>query len=151
MYCIQAFSQYAKIKVRQRPFLYIYPPDFNLVRVQMLNRRGDRGLGPGDPTASRRQRCGRRGRGRERLPGCSRLREEEPKCAESHRVCRLLRAPSPASRGANQRLEDGSVTCILQDSSPHQHGILPAENTPSARCVLPDPPVPSHRELCSEG
>lgn len=138
--------------MRQHPFLFVYPPDFNLVRVQMLNRRGDRRLGPGDRTASRRQRFGHWGGGGERLPGCSRLREEEPKYAESHhQVWRLLGAAPPACRGANQRLVDVSVTCILQESSTHPRGILPAESTPSARSDLPHPPVLSHRELRSEG
>lgn len=104
--------------------LNLCPPDFNLVRVQMLNLRETEDWGPG----TRRPGADRDGEG-ERLPGCSRPREEEPKCAERDQVCRLLRPPPRPV--AVRRLG------ILQDGSPHPHGTLPAEDTPSPGSDLP--------------
>lgn len=96
------------MKLRQRPFLEIYPPDFNLVRVQMLNRRGDTGLGPGTgrPSSDRNAAAGTRRRESGRL-----LQAPRGRIGESHQVCPLRRSPSPACRGANQRLEDGCASC----------------------------------------
>lgn len=103
----------------------------------MLNRRGDRGLGPGNSTAGVTRR---RLSGSGSAPGSERKSSDLP----------AARVSLPACRAANQRLGDSRVTCILQESSPHPYGILPAENTPCAGSDLPETPVTSHRELCSQ-
>lgn len=80
--------------------LKVHRPYFNLVRIQMLKRRRDRGLGPGDVAANHRRRCGQQGRAEGRLISCSRVRKGWLVCAESHQVCRWLRATSLACRRA---------------------------------------------------